>query len=341
MIERPLDDMTGEFNLPPRPVQRPSAGPPRDPLPRSERSPEIARPLPAETFAAPSALFSPPVREALESESVTPVHSPPPAAIAHRSPFERQAEPSEAIEHTQGGFSGLRASSTGKSLLQFFDRSIGEWFYLGEVSRSGKVVGRATFQTSDPSADGLAEEHLQFMIVGDELILEPLESLNGVYRRLQPGRREPLTPQTRFRIGRHVLELRQVEPASPIAPLRAEDGEVFQSRVLTPLGFLDLIGPDARPYLSFPLTKRDERGTRIGRAGAECDIALSDDEWVSQRHARLIATGGRFWLEDLESTNGTYVIVNGRSPIRRGTAKSPEAGDELLIGPYKIRVVER
>ena len=340
-LERPLDDMTGELNLPPRPGHRPGPGPLRDLRPGSERSPEIARPLPAETFAAPSALFTPPLPEPLESHSDTPIDSPPPAAIARRAPLERRTEPAEAIEHTQNCFSGIRASSAGKSIVQFFDKSIGEWLYLGEVGRAGKVVGRATFQASDTITDGLPEEHLQFVIVGDELILEPLESLNGVYRRLQPGHREAVTPHTRFRIGRHVLELRHAEPASPIVPLRAGDGEVFQSRVLVPLGFLDLIGPDARPYLSFPLTKRDERGTRIGRAGAECDIALSGDEWVSQRHARLIATDGPFWLEDLESKNGTYLIVNGRTPIRRGTARSPGAGDEILIGPYKIRVVER
>ena len=113
----------------------------------------------------------------------------------------------------------------------------------------------------------------------------PSRRLNGVYRKLQPNRREEIAPHTRFRIGRHVLEFRLADAPTEVAPRRSSDGEVFQSRRLVPLGFLDLIGPDGRSYLSFPLTKRDERGTRIGRAGVECDIALTGDEWVSLRHA--------------------------------------------------------
>lgn len=44
----------------------------------------------------------------------------------------------------------------------------------------------------------------------------------------------------------------------------------------------------------------------IGRAG---DIALYDDT-VSRRHARLDVDGDEWFLTDLESRNGTYVIVD-------------------------------
>jgi pSer/pThr/pTyr-binding forkhead associated (FHA) protein len=172
------------------------------------------------------------------------------------------------------------------------------------------------------------------------MYMEPLETLNGVYRKLQPHRREELVPGTRFRIGRHVLEFRLAGPPTEIPALRAPDGEVFQTRILVPLGFIDLVGPNGRPYLSFPVTKREERGTRIGRAGVECDFALAGDEWVSLRHARIFPADGKWWLEDLESTNGTYLIVKGRTPLRRGTTRNPGSGDELLVGGYKVRVIE-
>ena len=43
----------------------------------------------------------------------------------------------------------------------------------------------------------------------------------------------------------------------------------------------------------------------IGREGA--DIAVEGDTEMSRRHARLQVEGGRVLVEDLESTNGTYV----------------------------------
>src|SRR5690606_34733943 len=46
----------------------------------------------------------------------------------------------------------------------------------------------------------------------------------------------------------------------------------------------------------------------IGR-GADCQLIL-DDDYVSTRHARVVATADGFYIEDLGSTNGTY--VNGQ-----------------------------
>lgn len=66
----------------------------------------------------------------------------------------------------------------------------------------------------------------------------------------------------------------------------------------------------------FPLTTE----LTIGRA-AGCAVALPDDTFVSQLHARVFLKGADFWLEDLGSTNGT--LLNGRrltgsAPVRRG-----------------------
>jgi len=43
----------------------------------------------------------------------------------------------------------------------------------------------------------------------------------------------------------------------------------------------------------------------IGR-GADCQIIL-DDDYVSTRHARIAASGDQWFVEDLGSTNGTFV----------------------------------
>lgn len=63
----------------------------------------------------------------------------------------------------------------------------------------------------------------------------------------------------------------------------------------------------------------------VGRAPG-CAIVLGGD-YVSAHHARLFERGGRVWVEDLGSTNGT--ILNGRR-VRRPAAM--RAGDRLKIG---------
>ena len=57
----------------------------------------------------------------------------------------------------------------------------------------------------------------------------------------------------------------------------------------------------------------------IGRS-ADCDLALSDT-YLSSRHARLTNDDGDLSIEDLGSTNGTFVnqeLVDGRVHLERG-----------------------
>lgn len=64
----------------------------------------------------------------------------------------------------------------------------------------------------------------------------------------------------------------------------------------------------------------------VGRAGG-CAIALPDDTYVSSLHARVFPADGQVLVEDLGSTNGTYLNqakVTAPVPLRRG--------DRLQIG---------
>ena len=41
---------------------------------------------------------------------------------------------------------------------------------------------------------------------------------------------------------------------------------------------------------------------------ADCDVRVNDDPYVSNRHARVWRDdGGNVWIEDLGSTNGTWL----------------------------------
>jgi len=63
----------------------------------------------------------------------------------------------------------------------------------------------------------------------------------------------------------------------------------------------------------------------IGR-GNDAAIRL-DDDYVSTRHARIASSGDQWYVEDLGSTNGTYV---GTSRITQATAIS--LGTQIRIG---------
>ena len=70
----------------------------------------------------------------------------------------------------------------------------------------------------------------------------------------------------------------------------------------------------------------------IGR-GAECDLAIADT-YLSSRHARFSLDEGDLTVEDLGSTNGTYVnqgIVHGRVHL--------EKGDIVQVGGVLFEVV--
>lgn len=58
---------------------------------------------------------------------------------------------------------------------------------------------------------------------------------------------------------------------------------------------------------------------------------IIDNPTVSSHHARVVQEGDSFFVEDLESTNGTYV---NELPISRRTLKD---GDVVLIGKHRLQ----
>jgi len=72
-------------------------------------------------------------------------------------------------------------------------------------------------------------------------------------------------------------------------------------------------------------------GDTIAGRGADCDIFLGDVT-VSREHARFNVEGGALRIQDLGSTNGTY--VNGAW----AEAYALSAGDEVIIGKFHLVV---
>ncbi|MGH3087022.1 MAG: FHA domain-containing protein [Rubrobacteraceae bacterium] len=74
--------------------------------------------------------------------------------------------------------------------------------------------------------------------------------------------------------------------------------------------------------------------TSIGRSSGS-DIVVKSDDYASGRHARLSRHGGLLYVEDLGSTNGTF--VNGRKTVGATPLRD---GDAVRVGSTTFRFVE-
>lgn len=72
----------------------------------------------------------------------------------------------------------------------------------------------------------------------------------------------------------------------------------------------------------------------LGRA-PECQVQVNDP-FASARHARLVPRGEGVWLEDLGSTNGTFL---GADPVQGGVMLSE--GGRFSIGDVTFELVRR
>jgi pSer/pThr/pTyr-binding forkhead associated (FHA) protein len=130
-----------------------------------------------------------------------------------------------------------------------------------------------------------------------------------------------------FRVLRAVwAEIKTPAPAGAATAARPGTGD-RQARkdakqaAKRPVPQLILIEPADQKGRSYPIGNE----ATLGRA-AGCQITV-DDNFVSQLHARVFARDGRYLVEDLGSTNGTYL---NRQKVAGPMVISP--GDRLQVG---------
>ena len=85
-----------------------------------------------------------------------------------------------------------------------------------------------------------------------------------------------------------------------------------------------------------------EGESQIGRwdadGGVFPDVDLDPDDpeaKVSRRHARIMLQNGRYFVEDLGSTNGTF--VNRGKRLLPGHPQPLREGDEIIVGKTFLR----
>ncbi len=168
-----------------------------------------------------------------------------------------------------------------------------------ELRQGENKIGRnfgSLFET-----DGyLSPVHAEIIVNGATATVRDLDSLNGVFVKMTEA--EELHPTQILRLGQELLRFDIIQPPEAVA-----DGtEVMGSPNPGFWGKLTVIIGREVDGACFPLLGEE---ITLGRERGE--INFPDDGYVSGLHARVAARDGRVFLEDLGSSNGTFMKVQG------------------------------
>jgi len=193
----------------------------------------------------------------------------------------------------------------------------GDWV---EIGRSGGTAADLVFEDRY-----LASRHARLeQIQGGACRVVPIDLLNGVFRRIRAP--HVLPSGTQILLGRELLRFELVEDGERDVPALQRHGvAMFGSPPRAPWGRLMQVlasgGLRDVRHLYGPETV-------LGRE--EGDIVFRDDEFLSRRHAVLKWQGGQCVLDDLKSSNGTFLRLRGPQPL--------ENGDTLRMGDQMFRI---
>jgi pSer/pThr/pTyr-binding forkhead associated (FHA) protein len=188
------------------------------------------------------------------------------------------------------------------------DGSDGTSYLLrGDQIDIGRTEGDLLFE--DPY---LSPRHARIVSGPAGQLLSVLESRNGVYLRLRAG--AELKDGDMLLVGRQVMRFELVpEHERSLRPAVHHNVMHFGTHGAPAWGRLLQLGPTGISHDVFHLGREQ---VTIGREQA--DICFSDDQFMSRRHATVSLRGGTGHLEDLGSSNGTFVrlrddhlLING------------------------------
>ncbi len=180
------------------------------------------------------------------------------------------------------------------------------------------LIGRGVGALFD--SDGyLSPRHADLVLNAAGLVVRDNASLNGVFARIVGE--EELNDGDIFRIGQELLRFDAIRAPEPL-----EDGtEILGSPNPGYWGRLAVIVGPAQDGSAFPLF-----GDAIVLGREHGDIIFPEDGYVSGTHARVAFRDDRYYLADMNSSNGTFLRVRGERVVPPGTF--------LLMGQQLFRV---
>ncbi|MFA5625468.1 MAG: FHA domain-containing protein [Bradymonadales bacterium] len=185
------------------------------------------------------------------------------------------------------------------------------------------VIGRnssAALQ-SDPY---VSPQHFVLQCKGDAAEIDPRGSLNGVFLRIV-SRRLPLRDGMIFRIGEELIQY--IEGNSEQVIVKAADAEgtkLVGSKESSGWGYLRMI---LGAYVEGDVYRLAKDSIEIGRTRG--DIIFEQDGFVSGQHLILQYENGDAYIEDVGSSNGTFIRLSEKYRIRKPTHIL--VGNQLLL----------
>ena len=189
-----------------------------------------------------------------------------------------------------------------------------------QMPAGGGTVGRETGGIFAGDSY-LSPRHATFNVLGGgRATVKDEGSLNGVYKKLTREIPVEVRPNEVFRIGQEIIKF---EPLAMQTP--SPDGvERLGAPSKGYIGRIALVVGREETGNAFPVP---EGGVHLGRERG--DILFPEDGYVSGLHCRLSWDGGKLFLTDLGSSNGTFVRV-ADTDLR--------TGDVLLMGQQLFRI---
>jgi hypothetical protein len=193
------------------------------------------------------------------------------------------------------------------------------------MNGEGFDVGRSEGSLNFADDPYLAARHVRFLPHAKEagkVVVRALDSVNGVYVRVQGSC--DLAPGDQFIVGKELLRFEPLAAEEREAPSLVEHGvRLFGSAPRESWGRLRQLTIAGTTRDVWHLTRPE---LVLGRE--EGDVTFPDDEFMSRRHAAVKRTGAKAKLEDLNSSNGTFVRIKGDRELKTGDVL--RFGDQLM-----------
>ncbi len=193
------------------------------------------------------------------------------------------------------------------------------------LKQGANAIGRASNNDVTFDQDGLlARQHCVLTAEDQPFRLRPIDTYNGTYLRISTP--VELHHGDIIRVGQEVLRFERIEDlVAEVSPITGRPLLVGCSMPRGVWGRLCQVGMVRQVANAYLLTHRD---VFLGRERG--DILFPRDGFVSGSHAVISERGGRVYLKDLGSSNGTFLRVRREIPLRNG--------DLLLLGRNLLRL---
>lgn len=190
------------------------------------------------------------------------------------------------------------------------------------LSGASHEVGRNAKHIALPEDDTVSEVHATLGYRGESLQVTDKGSLNGIYVRVTEPR--PLADGDWFRVGGQTFKFELIDEKKVY---ETDDGTHYFTSPFqeAPFRVLQILEGGKEGLSAIPVKGE----LTIGGPGAT--VVFTADPNLSGRHAKISRnSSGSYSLEDLGSTNGTFVRISGKETLAHG--------DLFYVGSQLMRV---